>query len=181
MANTHIYNRTCQSLHPSHTVYLDQTHIVEVRKQGQQIGIYTITKSGKKRGILLPLTTWQSLNKLTNLINVTIDLAVGSIDFNQIEQTFSGKNSNNLDIDNVSTSSEGTQQVQGQFGQEQQLFTDIVFYPEQQPSSAATTTTTTTETANTARTCQTLPLLTQTQYGLSWSGGGGAGVLFRPT
>ena len=81
----HLYTNT--SAQSSHIIYLDATHIVEVRKYGTQIGIYTITTTGKKRGILLPIDTWKALDKLRNLVNVTVDLAEGSLPIDKIEQT----------------------------------------------------------------------------------------------
>ena len=68
---------TCAQNTSAYVVHLDATHVVEVRKQGEQIGIYTVTASGKKRGILLPIDTWRSLEKFRHLINVSIDLSVG--------------------------------------------------------------------------------------------------------
>ena len=60
---------------PPYIVQVDANHVVEVRKKGLQVGIYTLTVSGKKRGILLPVKTWRSLERLHRLINVALDLA----------------------------------------------------------------------------------------------------------
>ena len=71
----------------AYIVHLDATHVVEVRKQGEQIGIYTVTTSGKKRGILLPIDSWHSLEKYRHLINVAIDLSVGTLTTEKVAET----------------------------------------------------------------------------------------------
>lgn len=72
----------------SYVVHLNPSHIVEVRKQGTEVGIYKITHTGKKRGILLPTDVWDSLVKFRNLINVAVDLSVGSITKDNVTETF---------------------------------------------------------------------------------------------
>ena len=58
MAHTLLYS--CQQASVPYVVHLDDTHIVEVRKQGEELGIYKVTVSGKKRGNLLPIDIWHS-------------------------------------------------------------------------------------------------------------------------
>lgn len=72
---------------PPSTVYLDATHLTEVRKGGHQIGIYTLTTTGKKRGILLPTDIWYALVRCSNLINVTIDLTTGKLTTANVTET----------------------------------------------------------------------------------------------
>jgi len=69
---------------PPYTVWLDDTHITEVKKGGQQVGIYTITPTLKKRGILLPVETWYALYKYRNHVNLSVDLATGIISPSQV-------------------------------------------------------------------------------------------------
>lgn len=71
------------------TIHIDSNHIAEVRKQGQQLGIYTLTTTGKKRGILLPIDTWYSLLQHSNLINVLIDVETGVLTKAKVTETVS--------------------------------------------------------------------------------------------
>lgn len=75
-------------LTPPYRVFVDPTHLTEVRKGGQQIGIYTLTATRKKRGVLLPIDTWYALERHRNLINVSIDLANGTISSANLVDTF---------------------------------------------------------------------------------------------
>lgn len=84
------------SVAPSHTfppicgpctIPLDTNHVAEVRNKGKQIGIYAVTQSGKKRGILLPVDTWHSLGKHVNLINVALDLVNGTVALDTVADT----------------------------------------------------------------------------------------------
>ena len=78
MAQSPLYPNSTLPVAP-YVVQLDATHVIEVRNKGQQLGIYTVTPSGKKRGVLLPIDTWYSLERNRNLVNVAIDLATGSV------------------------------------------------------------------------------------------------------
>ena len=71
----------------AYVVHLDALHIVEVRKQGEEVGLYKLTASGKKRGILLPIDVWQTLGKFRNLINVAVDLSVGTLTSDKVAET----------------------------------------------------------------------------------------------
>lgn len=85
MAHTQLHSYTQSG--PQYIVHLDSTHIAEVRKQGQQLGIYTVTASGKKRGILLPIETWHAIEKYRHLINVAVDLSLGSLTTDKVAET----------------------------------------------------------------------------------------------
>lgn len=71
--------QTTSYLSPPYKVFVDATHLTQVPKGGEHIGIYALTPTGKKRGILLPVDTWYALERYRNLINVSIDLATGKL------------------------------------------------------------------------------------------------------
>ena len=85
MSNSQLY--PCTQSTSQYVVHLDATHIAEVRKQGEQLGIYTVTASGKKRGILLPIDTWHAIEKYRHLINVAVDLSVGVLTTDKVAET----------------------------------------------------------------------------------------------
>ena len=78
---------TCTQPVSAYIVNLDATHIVEVRKQGEELGIYKVTISGKKRGVLLPIAIWHTLVKFRHLINVAVDLSVGTLTTEKVAET----------------------------------------------------------------------------------------------
>ena len=67
--------------YPYH-VYLSDKHVVEVKKGGLNIGIYLITPTNRRRGVVLPLSAWEALQDSTEIINLAIDYAKGIISTN---------------------------------------------------------------------------------------------------
>lgn len=78
MAHAQVY--TYHQPNEPYVIRLDDRHIVEVKKKGARvlIGIYVLTATGKKRGILLPRTTWECLEKFTSLIDAVTILVAGN-------------------------------------------------------------------------------------------------------
>ena len=60
-------------------IYLGDNHVVEVKRGGLQIGIYVITTSLRRRGVVLPTKVWRDLTECIDIINLAIDLATGSV------------------------------------------------------------------------------------------------------
>ena len=60
---------------PPYTIYLGETHVVEVKKGGLYIGVYLITPTLARRGLILPRTVWKILIEQTLTINSAIDSA----------------------------------------------------------------------------------------------------------
>ena len=58
-------------------VYLTDTHVVEVKKGGHNIGIYLITPTSRRRGVVLPLTAWIALQNAISTVNLAIDISQG--------------------------------------------------------------------------------------------------------
>jgi hypothetical protein len=59
--------------YPYH-VYLGDTHVVEVKKGATHIGIYLITPSLRRRGVVLPIAIWQALQESIPLVNLAVDI-----------------------------------------------------------------------------------------------------------
>jgi len=66
-------------------IYLGDNHIVEVKRGGEQIGIYVITPSLRRRGVVLPSAVWTDLINSIDIINLAIDLAKGTLGLNIYE------------------------------------------------------------------------------------------------
>ena len=64
--------------YPYH-VYLGPSHVVEVKKGAQQIGIYLITATHRRRGVVLPIDIWYILQNSIDLVNLAIDFSKGLI------------------------------------------------------------------------------------------------------
>ena len=58
-----------------HIIYIGNSHVVEVKKGGLRIGIYVITKTQRRRGVILPYDTWISLINSIDVINLGLDFA----------------------------------------------------------------------------------------------------------
>ena len=54
--------RRAVAAYPYH-LYLGDSHVVEVKKGGLHIGIYLITPTSRRRGVVLPLDAWLALQK----------------------------------------------------------------------------------------------------------------------
>jgi hypothetical protein len=64
---------------PDNITHIGYSHIVEVRKKGKKIGIYTESRlTKKKRGVSLPLHVWNSLQEQLPVINLKIQFASGA-------------------------------------------------------------------------------------------------------
>jgi hypothetical protein len=61
-----------------HTIYLGTSHVVEVKKGGLYIGIYVITETSPRRGVILPHATWTALQESIDIINLGIEFARGT-------------------------------------------------------------------------------------------------------
>ena len=66
-------------------IYLGDNHIVEVKTGGEQIGVYVITASLRRRGVVLPYVVWTELINSIDIINLAIDLAKGTLGLNIYE------------------------------------------------------------------------------------------------
>jgi hypothetical protein len=59
----------------AHDIYLGTTHVVEVKKGGLYIGVYLITRTQRRRGVILPYDIWLDLVNSIDVINLGIDFA----------------------------------------------------------------------------------------------------------
>jgi hypothetical protein len=66
-----------QSVPHPYTVNLGTTHVVEVKNGGLYVGIYALTKSNRRRGVILPFGVWLTLVESIDQINGAIDRARG--------------------------------------------------------------------------------------------------------
>ena len=71
------YKKRSYPLTGQHIIYLGPTHAVEVKKGGLYIGIYIITASNRRRGVILPQAVWTDLQNSIDVINLAIELAGG--------------------------------------------------------------------------------------------------------
>jgi hypothetical protein len=62
--------------YPYH-IYLGDHHVLEVKKGGEKIGIYLITPTLRRRGVLLPLTVWIDLQNSIDIVNLAIQFSQG--------------------------------------------------------------------------------------------------------
>ena len=62
-----------------HSIYLGDSHVVDVKKDGLYIGIYVITQTKRRRGVILPLTAWRALLDSTDIINLGIAFQRGDV------------------------------------------------------------------------------------------------------
>jgi hypothetical protein len=60
-----------------HSLILGTSHIVEIKKGGLHVGIYVITSSLRRRGVILPLDVWSALVSSIDAINFEIDCMRG--------------------------------------------------------------------------------------------------------
>ena len=60
-----------------HSLILGQSHVVEIKKGGLHVGIYVITSSLRRRGVILPLDVWTTLVNSADTINCEIDCMRG--------------------------------------------------------------------------------------------------------
>jgi hypothetical protein len=67
-------------------IYIGDTHIVEVKRGGEQIGIYVITPSLRRRGVVLPYNVWSELISSIDIINLAIDLTKGTLGLNTTQR-----------------------------------------------------------------------------------------------
>jgi hypothetical protein len=72
-------------------VYLSDTHVVEVKQGGLYIGIYLITSTSRRRGVVLPLQAWVALQNCTDIVNLAIDYSQGIDNDNTSSLTYDGK------------------------------------------------------------------------------------------
>jgi hypothetical protein len=77
--------RRTVAAYPQH-VYLGDTHVVEVKKGGLHIGIYLITPTSRRRGVVLPLDVWLLLQQSLDTVNKGINTALGIIEDGPIEE-----------------------------------------------------------------------------------------------
>jgi hypothetical protein len=66
-----------QSVPHPYTVELGTTHVVEVKNGGLYVGIYVLTKSNRRRGVILPFGIWMTLLESIDSVNGAIDRARG--------------------------------------------------------------------------------------------------------
>jgi len=64
--------------YPYH-IYLSEKHVIEVKKGGQHIGIYLITRTNRRRGVVLPLSAWIALQDFAGIVNLAIEYAKGTV------------------------------------------------------------------------------------------------------
>jgi hypothetical protein len=82
--NQHLDRRRPVAAYPYH-VYLGPSHVVEVKKGGQQIGIYLITPTHRRRGVLLPINIWYILQNSIDIVNLAINFSQGVISSEQYD------------------------------------------------------------------------------------------------
>ena len=70
--------RRTVAAYPYH-VYLGDKHVVEVKKGGQQIGIYLITPTARRRGVVLPVEAWIALQNSVEVVNLAIGFSQGGL------------------------------------------------------------------------------------------------------
>jgi hypothetical protein len=56
-----------------HSLILGSSHVVEIKKGGLHVGIYVITSSLRRRGVILPVDVWTALVSSADAINFEID------------------------------------------------------------------------------------------------------------
>ena len=56
-----------------HSLILGSSHVVEIKKGGLHVGIYVITSSLRRRGVILPVDIWTALVSAVEGINCEID------------------------------------------------------------------------------------------------------------
>ena len=78
MNNIHTDRRRAVAAYPYH-IYLSDTHVVEVKKGGQYIGIYLITPTARRRGVVLPLAVWVALQNSFQQVNYAVSISQGVI------------------------------------------------------------------------------------------------------
>jgi hypothetical protein len=67
-------------VYEANVIPIGPRHLVEVRKKGTAIGIYTLSlPNNKKRGVSLPLDVWRVLQEQLCLINLNIEFASGTV------------------------------------------------------------------------------------------------------
>ena len=79
--NIHIEKRRPVAAYPYH-IYLGETHVVKVKKGGLQVGIYLITPTLRRRGVVLPLDAWIALQNSAELVNIAVGCAQASVNSN---------------------------------------------------------------------------------------------------
>jgi hypothetical protein len=60
-----------------HSLILGSSHVVEIKKGGLHVGIYVITSSLRRRGVILPVDVWTALVSSVDAINFEIDCMRG--------------------------------------------------------------------------------------------------------
>jgi hypothetical protein len=70
--------RRTVAAYPQH-VYLGDSHVVEVKKGGLHIGIYLITPTSRRRGVVLPLDVWLLLQTSLETVNQAINTSLAII------------------------------------------------------------------------------------------------------
>ena len=63
----------------TYRVYLGAGFLAEIQKKGTKVGIYTLTATGRKRGVVLPVEVWRTLDSSRDIIKTAIDICDGSI------------------------------------------------------------------------------------------------------
>lgn len=66
--------RRTVAAYPYH-VYLGDKHVIEVKKGGLKVGIYLITPTSRRRGVVLPLEVWITLQQSFDIVNTAINLS----------------------------------------------------------------------------------------------------------
>jgi hypothetical protein len=56
-----------------HSLILGTSQVVEIKKGGLHVGIYVITSSLRRRGVILPVDVWTALVSSVDAINFEID------------------------------------------------------------------------------------------------------------
>ena len=82
--------RRAVAAYPYH-LYLGETHVVEVKKGGLHVGIYLITPTSRRRGVVLPLDAWITLQNSVSIVNEAINRI--------IQQTYHGMPEPNISND----------------------------------------------------------------------------------
>ena len=63
----------------TYRVYLGNSFVAEVQKKGTRVGIYTLTTRDRKRGVVLPVEVWRTLDASRDIIKTAIDICGGGI------------------------------------------------------------------------------------------------------
>ena len=79
----------CQPVYGANVIPIGPRHLVEIRKKGQAVGIYTLSIiNSKKRGVSLPVEVWRVLQEQLGIINLNIQFASGTVGVDVLEDIY---------------------------------------------------------------------------------------------